>query len=138
MIPIERMNLDKAAGQRFGSGFVTVQGRTYAIQFFEDVIDLAQLFELIVWKHTGRVLKKAPAFEDGDRERFRVSTARCMPKEQFEGDWPLEVDGFYLEIGIGPTLYHNFFVNVEDLVGLMWDLVRGERSFAVPGVVGHA
>lgn len=128
MIRIERMNLDKAAGNRFGSGFVTVQGVTHRIDFFEDLVDLAQLFELIVLRHSGKVLKKRPEFQDGDRERFRIGTAFCLPRDQYTEDWPLEEDGFYLELGIGQSLYRNWFVSAEDVVRLMWSLVKEERG----------
>lgn len=152
---IEEFVLDK------GKGKIVANGRTFEIHECDDVVDLAQLCELIMLRLTGKVLN--------DKLRPRLTDPSALrPCKMVGGDYSLasgplpatttcDVTGecvrtHYLKVEIQGNTWEQWFGRLDELVKCLYVIVReaqGDkyepgasiligRGAIMTGDVGHA
>lgn len=123
---IDSISLDKAAWQSVGKGHVTIEGRIYTIDRVEDVLDLAELFEILVARHWKKLLKKKPHVIA--RTGLSLRTLHAMPAEDSPIEGAPQGARWYLEIGVGAFLYHVWFATVPELVQQLYETIRDVQA----------
>ena len=114
----------------------------------DDVLDLAQLCEMLMLKHSGKMLhsKFRPAVTN--RAALKFDTIKAGDASLYDGDdAPMVSPGsWYMRVEIDGARWDNWFTRLDELVKLLYIVVKEAQgdpytpppSILVPGMVGHA
>lgn len=114
----------------------------------DDIVDMAQLCETLMMKHSGKALhaKFRPAVKN--RAACQFDVLKAGDASLYEGeDAPLGCEtNWYMHVEIDGNVWHNWFTRLDELTKLLYIIVKEAQgdpyqprpSILIPGVVGHA
>lgn len=130
-----------------GVGEIWLNGKIERLRF-DDVVDLAEACELLLLKHSGKMLnaKLRPAVKN--RAACQFDVLKAGDASLYDGsDAPAQsVGAWYLCVEIDGDRWDNWFTRLDELVKMLYIIVKEAQgdpylpppSIVVPGVVGHA
>lgn len=120
-----------------GKGVIVVSGRTFDLKF-DDLLDLAQAVEMIMWKTAGKVLN--PKLRPGVNNRRALGYSRLVGGDYSLYDGPageqplpatitcdvtgLLVKTHYLRVEIEGNRWDNWFGRLDELAKCLYIIVR--------------
>lgn len=138
---IEDFALSFASGK--GKGKLVCNGQTFDFTF-DDVLDIAQLCEMVSLRTVGKLLR--PQFRPTVKTRapLRPTRVRGGDYSLYDGkDQPLppqtvcDVTGhavttWYMEVTIGEDIWHSWFGRLDELTKCVYRIVREAQGEKVP------
>lgn len=132
-----------------GKGRIVADGRTFAIEQCDDVLDLAQLAESLMLRLTGKMLRPQFRPSVGDRSKLRPCLMRGGDYELGGSEAPLpavttcEVTGqpvktHYVAVEINGNKWESWFGRLDELAKCMYVIVReaqGDKYQAKPSLL---
>lgn len=130
-----------------GKGEIWLNGKIERFTL-DDLVDFAEMCELLLLKHSGKMLnaKLRPAVKN--RAACQFDVLRAGDSSLYDGsDAPAQsVGSWYMRVEIDGNRWDNWFTRLDELVKMLYIIVReaqGDQympppSIVVPGVVGHA
>lgn len=130
-----------------GKGEIWLNGKIERFTL-DDLVDFAEMCELLLLKHSGKMLnaKLRPAVKN--RAACQFDVLRAGDFSLYDGsDAPAQsVGSWYMRVEIDGNRWDNWFTRLDELVKMLYIIVReaqGDQympppSIVVPGVVGHA
>lgn len=130
-----------------GKGEIWLNGKVERFTF-DDVLDLAQLVEMLMLKHSAKMLqpKFRPAIKN--RASLKFDTIKAGDPSLYDGDDapPLAPGSFYMRVEIDGARWDNWFTRLDELAKLLYIVVKEAQgdpyeprpSIFVTGAAGHA
>lgn len=138
---IERITIEN------GKGELWLNGKIERFRF-DDVVDLAQMGELLMLKHSGKMLRRSLCPAITNRAACQHDVILAGDPSIYEGhDAPAgSAAGWYMRIEIDGQRWDNWFTRLDEWVRLLYIVIREAQgtpyqpkpSIMVPGAVGHA
>lgn len=131
---VARRRIIEAFALEKGKGKIVAYGRTFNIERCDDVLDLAQLVEMIMLKLTGKLLqaKYRPAVTDPSALRPTIMVggdASIGPAGPLPAVTVCDVTGHdvpthYLRVEIQGAVWENWFGRLDELAKCLYIIVR--------------
>lgn len=113
----------------------------------DDVVDMAQMCEVLMLKHSGKMLnsKFRPAVKNRAACRFDVLKAGDATLYDGNDAPAVPYGSWYLRVEIDGNRWDNWFTRLDELVKLLYIIIKEAQgdpyqpapSIMVPGVIGH-
>lgn len=130
-----------------GKGEIWLNGKIERFTF-DDVVDLAEMGEMLMLKYSGKMLRRSLRPAITNRAACQHDIIRAGDATLYDGDDAPEgsAAGWYMQIEIDGNRWDNWFSRLDEFVKLLYIVIREAQgdpykpkpSILVHGVVGHA